>query len=359
MAVKILLAAGGTGGHIIPAIAFGRWLQRQGHSVLWVLGSRPLEREIARAHGIEAFFLPLEGSPLGSVGRQSLKRWKDLAVSVRLCLSLLKRESPAACVLFGGYLSLPVLIAAKLKRLPVVLHEQNTLAGTVTRLASRWGVPIATAWEECDGVPAEKRCCTGMPLREFRHLERSEAQRELLGVPLAEGEKLAVVLGGSLGSQGLTECLQSLLPVVKFNGWKVLFLGRSQEPPFPGALCHQACWDMSAVYGAADLILCRAGASTLAELELFPVPVVVIPWQQSAGGHQRRNAQYAAERGVAVIWTEDSPPEDLLAAFFSAPRPKRLCHPSPESSARLWTILQRTAVTLKGEDYFGSQGSGS
>ncbi len=360
MALTVLLAAGGTGGHIIPAIAFGRWLQRQGHSVIWMTGSRPLEREITEAHGISALTLPLEGSPLGVSGIKSLKRWKDLWTSLRACLPVLKKEQVDRCVIFGGYLSLPVLMAAKIRAIPLVIHEQNTSAGKITRLASFLGVPVASAWQKCDGIPEEKRHWTGMPLRDFRPLRREEAQKELLGEPLAEGEKLAIVLGGSLGSKGLAKTLQSLLPVVEFNNWKMLFMGADpKELPFSNAVFHSPCWDMSAVYCAADLIICRAGAATLAELEFFPVPVVVIPWKESAGGHQMRNAQYAVKRGTAVLWTEESSPEDLLAAFFSATVPKKPLEDNRGSSERLWAMLQRTAVALKGEKRFGSQGSGS
>ena len=319
MTHTILLAAGGTGGHIFPAIAFGQYLKKRGENVVWLCGSRPLETEIFSANGLQPEKLTLEGSPLGVRGLKSLARWKSLFSSFFESLSVLRKHNVACCVLFGGYLSLPVLFAARCLRIPVVIHEQNTVAGKVTRLASRMGVTVATAWEECLGLSGSRRVYTGMPLRSIALTDRKDAQRRLLGVSLCSDEKLLVITGGSLGSRGLKKTLQSARNMIKLSGYKVLCMGISEsERPFPEAMTHAACWDMGTVYSAADCILCRAGASTLAELKALRIPAVVVPWLGAADNHQQSNARVFSALTGAVVISEDASPDEFLKALSSA-----------------------------------------
>lgn len=339
MGMKILLAAGGTGGHIIPAIAFGHWLQEHGQTPVLVTGTRPLEKEICLAHAVQSKQLPLEGSPLGVSGIRSLKRWRSLFTAWRSCGQLIREEKIDKCVLFGGYLSFPVLLAARLAKIPTILHEQNTVAGRVTRLSSKIGIPVVTAWNKCEGLAEDKFTCVGMPIRKILLYDQQRAQTELLGTALPEGQKLAVVLGGSLGSGGLAEGLRKVLHVVKLNNWSLLFMGVSKSP-FAEARVHDACWDMAKVYSAADLIICRAGASTLAELLALNIPALVVPWMQSSEGHQQKNAQFFSELTENHVWIEGSSP-DVLQNFFSASFPGRKNGQDPgvNGSERLWNML--------------------
>ncbi len=300
---KILLAAGGTGGHIIPSIAFGQWLQIQGATVIWLTGSRPLESEIFSAHGIDPQKLSLEGSPLGVSGIRSLKRWKSLSCSYFEAKTILKKENVDTCVLFGGYLSLPILFAARRMKIPVLMHEQNAVAGKVTQLAAKMDIPVACTWAECQGIENAKTFCTGMPLRPIKLIPKKEAQRILLGTFLKDNEKLIIILGGSLGSGGMKNLLQISQDMIKLLGYRILCMGiKDEDRPFPDALTHEACWDMGLVYSAADVVICRAGASTLAEISALGVPAIVVPWMKSAGQHQLRNAEnFSKLTGVPVF----------------------------------------------------------
>ncbi len=312
MVTRVLLAAGGTGGHIIPSIAFGRWLRETGKEVSWLSGSRRLESDIYAAHGISPERLSLEGSPLGVSGFRSLARWKQLFLSFFEARGALKKTRAEACVLFGGYLSLPVLMAAKSMGVPVLMHEQNTVAGKVTRLAARLGVPVACAWPECRGLAPEKRIEVGMPLRKIVLGDRSAAQKELIGEVLPRNRKLIVILGGSLGSSGMNDVLRNSQNMIKSTGCKILCMGMTpQNRPFPEALTHEASWHMGPVYSAADAVVCRAGASTLAELEALGIPVVVVPWMRSADGHQLGNALLFAKRTGAPVLLEGNMPREF------------------------------------------------
>lgn len=345
MAYRILLAAGGTGGHIIPSVAFGLWLQKQGESVIWLSGSRPLEDEIYKAHGIAPQKLSLEGSPLGVPGLRSLKRWKHLFGSFFEACAILKRERIDHCVLFGGYLSMPVLLAARCLHVPALIHEQNTVAGKVTRFAARCGIPVACAWEECQGLDTIKKTVTGMPLREIRLIDKKDAQKRLLGASLSDNEKLIVILGGSLGSGGMKKVLQDTQNMIKSTSYKVLCMGiEPKDRPFPEALTHEACWDMTAVFSAADVIVCRAGASTLAELRALGIPALVVPWLKAAGQHQVSNAQYFSKLTGAPVFLEGSSQEQFRAALQSVAERRMSCENLNAGAVNLYEALRSLTV---------------
>lgn len=340
MAQRILLAAGGTGGHIIPSIAFGRWLRKSGKQVSWLTGSRALENEIFSAHGIAPEHLSLEGSPLGVSGVRSLRRWKQLFSSFFEARHALKAGRAEACVLFGGYLSMPVLLAAKSLRVPALMHEQNTVAGKVTRLASRMGVPVARAWPECRGLDAGVGTVVGMPLREIAVKDRAEAQKELIGRVLPPGQKLIVILGGSLGSSGMKNMLRSSQNMIESSGCTILCMGITPENrPFSGALTHEALWSMTPVYSAADAVVCRAGASTLAELEALGVPAIVVPWMKSADGHQLSNAQAFSKRTGCPVLLEGDMPCRFSQALSSVGARKKACADLDAGSSNLCKVL--------------------
>ncbi len=319
MAHKILLAAGGTGGHVIPSIAFGQWLQAHGETVVWLTGSRPLESEIFSAHKINPEKLSLEGSPLGVSGTRSLKRWKSLPYSFFEAKAIIKKENVDGCVLFGGYLSLPVLLAARMMRIPVLMHEQNTIAGKVTQFAAKIGIPVATAWAECRGIENTETYYAGMPLRPIKLIKKKDAQRILLGTLLKDDEKLIIILGGSLGSGGMKNLLQISQDMIKLSGYKILCMGiKNEDRPFPDALTHEACWDMGLVYSAADVVICRAGASTLAEIGALGVPAIVVPWMKSAGQHQLSNAVFFSRLTRAPVFLEGSSMKQFQNALADA-----------------------------------------
>jgi UDP-N-acetylglucosamine--N-acetylmuramyl-(pentapeptide) pyrophosphoryl-undecaprenol N-acetylglucosamine transferase len=152
---KILIVAGGTGGHIFPALAFGRWIldQKKNEGVSYLSGDRPLELEIYASQGIEPYRLFLSGSPLGSPSiLRNARRWMELFRSFFQVGRFLRRERPDACFLFGGYVSLLPLLWCRFLKIPILAHEQNACAGKVTKLASYLGAPVAAGWSQCRGL---------------------------------------------------------------------------------------------------------------------------------------------------------------------------------------------------------------
>lgn len=311
--MRLVMVAGGTGGHITPAIAFGQWRESRGDEVLYICGSRPLESEIYSRHGIEPRILPLEGSPLGTKNfGKRISRSFSMISSFFSMLFFFKKKRPHMVVLFGGYVSLPALMVCKLLSIPLLIHEQNAVAGKVTKLAHRMGFPVAKGWHRCDGVTADY---TGIPIRPVRTMNRSEALKELgLAPETLESKILIFVIGGSLGSSPLIPSVFSASSMVESAGCVYICLGHagtvsSEESRLIGL---PPCWDMSPVYEASDIVICRAGGSTLAEIAFYGIPAIVVPWEMAADGHQEANARCFFEEGAkGALWHPDLGPERL------------------------------------------------
>lgn len=346
---RVLIAAGGTGGHIVPAAVFGQWLEaHHGAAVTWLSGSRPLEGEIYGSFGIEPQVLSIEGSPLGvrspwRVLRRSIGLLKALGEAART----IARTRPEACVLFGGYVSLAPLLVCRVRKIPIVVHEQNAVAGRVTRLASRWGALVGSGWAACEGLSAFD--VTGTPVREPKPLSFPLA-RERLGLELPEGGRIVGVAGGSLGSEGLVraaleaaEAFEDGESVVTF-----LFLGERPEAVQPSNVRFVGRqWDMNPFYSLCDALICRGGGSTLAEALRWGLPAVVIPWERAAEGHQERNARCFEAAGGGIVWREGGgePLDAPLKKVLARGRKPLASDEAKNACSKLWAML---SLQIKG-----------
>ena len=303
---RVLIASGGTGGHIFPAIVFGKDLQAKGHNVEWLCGSRALERTIYNAEGISPVCLPLAGSPLGTKSpAKILGRIIDVFRSIIMSWRLVKNFD--AVYLFGGYISFAPLLAAKLRGIPLTLHEQNTVAGKVTRLAEKMGVKILTGWPVCEGIKAFEYA--GIPVREPVRLERSAALSRL-GLTLRPGAKVIGIAGGSLGSGPLSEKLAETAELC--GECEFVFLSSKERRDDGNRHYITPQWDMNPFYSACDVLVCRAGGSTLAEVLKWGMPAIVIAWPGAMDNHQQKNAEeFVKLAGNAHIFSEDDSSQAL------------------------------------------------
>lgn len=311
---RILIASGGTGGHIFPAIVFGKDRQQKGDTVSWLCGSRKLEEEIYHSAGIEPVILPLSGSPMGTRSPAKIfTRIVDVFKSISQTSKYIKSFKPDEVYLFGGYISFAPLIVSKLKGIPVTLHEQNTVAGRVARTAARMGAKIITGWPVCEGI--KSFTYTGTPAREPVRIPRDEALR-LLGVNVREGAKIIGVAGGSLGSGPLSEILMKaarLCPEYEF-----IFLSAKERHDDGNSHFIPPQWDMNPFYSACDIVVCRSGGSTLAEILKWGMPAITIPWPGAMDNHQMKNAEEfvkLSENGR--IFNENDSPENLAVTIRS------------------------------------------
>ncbi len=303
-----MIAGGGTGGHVIPALAIAR-------EVRDAYGAEV--RFVGTARGIETRLVPEAGFPLElihvgqlknvSVGTK-LRTMFDLPLGVMRCVRLLKSYRPQVVVGVGGYASGPAMLAAILLRVPTLAFEPNAAPGLANRLAGRWVSTAAVNFEETRRYFRNARV-TGIPVRaEFF---------EIAGKP-SGGARQLLVFGGSQGARVLNEIMPKILfPLLRdVKGLTVLH----QSGPRAEAATRQAYletgadasrWrvgayldDMPERFGEADLILCRSGASTMAELAAAGKPALLVPFAAATDDHQRKNAEVFVAAGAAQMLLE-------------------------------------------------------
>lgn len=316
-----MLAGGGTAGHVYPALAIAETLVEAGHDArtLTFVGSRQgAETSLVPAAGFRLVTHTLRGF------RRSLRLgdvwWSMTAIPLLIlatvsCLQLFRRERPRVVVSVGGYASMPASLAALITRVPLVTCSYDLLPGLATRLQARWARAAAVAYLPSSLPRAE---LTGAPVRKsIRDCTRSagpSAKRGELG--FVPDLPLVVVMGGSLGSALLNE-VADRLSVSDRDDFSILHLcgdryfdadERNEIHRPDGSLRYRRlarCEDMAAVYAAADIVVIRAGASTIAEVATVGVASVIVPWKSAADDHQTLNARLLADRGAAVVVPEN------------------------------------------------------
>ena len=316
--MRVAIAAGGTGGHVYPALAVARSLRARPAppELAWLGGRRGLEAELVPPAGIP--FRRLLVRSLRSTGRDVhlLLDPLRLAASVPQAAWLLARRRPDAVFTTGGYVAIPVLVAARLLRIPVVLWDGNVVPGRSVRATARLAGAVAVSDPRTCAALAAGRCYqTGTPIRDPRAIDR-EAARERLGFP--PGDRLLLVFGGSQAVRRFNAAVAEALPrlvercaVLHVTGdagyGEALAVGASL-PPGRRARYRPVPFladEMSAALAAADLVVGRAGASTLAECAAFAVPLVCVPYPHAAG-HQRANAEAYAATGAARLVDDEA-----------------------------------------------------
>jgi UDP-N-acetylglucosamine--N-acetylmuramyl-(pentapeptide) pyrophosphoryl-undecaprenol N-acetylglucosamine transferase len=301
-----VIAAGGTGGHIFPGLALAREIvaRRPGARVIFVGTGRGLEARLVPAAGFGLESVQVSGF----AGKRVAARIGSLArlpLAILKARRLLRRLAPRAVAGVGGYVSVPVVLAARSLSIPTLIHESNALPGIANRLLSRVATRTAVGLETANTRLPRPGCVTGNPVRPefFRAPPRD---------PAAVARRL-LVFGGSQGSASLNRALVESAPllsaedleVVHQTGerWLETVRGAYREPPagwrlepFLPLLHEQMSW--------CDLAVCRAGAMTLSELAAAGRPAVLVPLPSSTHGHQLENARAFSEAGAAVVLDE-------------------------------------------------------
>jgi UDP-N-acetylglucosamine--N-acetylmuramyl-(pentapeptide) pyrophosphoryl-undecaprenol N-acetylglucosamine transferase len=323
--MRLLIAGGGTGGHIYPALAVARSLRaRSGAPELrWVGGHRGLERTIVPAAGIPLQRLWLRS--LRSAGRD-IHLVLDpirLGLSIPQAFVSLLRHRPAAIFTTGGYVAIPVLMAATVLRIPSVLWDGNVVPGRSVRFVARFATVITVSHQATVTALARPNSyVTGTPIRALGGIDPDEARARFGGRP---GERILLVFGGSQAVRRINDAVAGALPrlvdkvrvvhVTGDDGYASALAARDRLPTelrdryVPFGFLHGD--EMTAALAAADLALGRAGASTLAEAAAFALPTAIVPYPH-ASGHQRLNAESFAEAGAAVLVEDDELDADRL-----------------------------------------------
>lgn len=306
---RILVAGGGTGGHLMPALAIADALRGLRPDVEPVL--------VGAARGVEAELLPQRTFRYHLLPVEPLYRrqwWRNLKWPLLLprvwgaCRRVLDAERPRLVVGTGGYAAGPMLLAAVRRGLPTALQEQNAYPGIATRWAARWAKEVHLGFPEAEAhlrVGRAGRVLTlGNPIVPPDPASRAAA-RTALGLP-ADG-RVILVMGGSQGSRAINEAVASVLDQALVPDVSLLWsTGRSTHARFlgyarPPAVQVASFWDpIGPAYASADLVVSRAGAMTLAEVTAWGLPSVLIPLPTAAADHQTPNAQALAAVGAAI-----------------------------------------------------------
>lgn len=320
--VRIIFAAGGTGGHIFPALAIADAVRdmRPDAEILFV-GTRDR---------IESRVVPRAGYRFVSIwisGFQRSLRLRNLLFPLKIAVSLvqsflhLRRFKPHVAVGTGGYVSGPVLWMASRMGVPVALHESNSVPGVATRLMAAQAQVVFTAFQETSLRLArtDNVRLVGTPVRQSGRIQRADG---LARFSLAPDKKTLLVLGGSLGAASINNAVLRVVERFADSGIQLLWqTGRYQDSTIQEALRGKSVgWvgpfieDMESAYAAADLAVCRAGAATVAELAATGTPAILVPYPRATDDHQTHNARLLEQASAAVMISD----ADLDARLSSA-----------------------------------------
>jgi UDP-N-acetylglucosamine--N-acetylmuramyl-(pentapeptide) pyrophosphoryl-undecaprenol N-acetylglucosamine transferase len=323
---KVLLSAGGTGGHIFPAVAVANEIKSRFPEceILFVGAEGKMEMEKVPQSGYKIIGLPI-------AGLQRKLTLSNFLLPIKILKSMLKAKSvvkefrPEIAVGFGGYASGPTLRAAGTAGVPTVLQEQNSFAGVTNKLLAKRAEAICVAYEGMDAFfQKEKIQLTGNPVRkDFVKLPYSQKEA-LVKLDFDPTKKTILIVGGSLGARAVNTAVEASLKTWLQQGFQVIWqCGKiyksNLEAKYEGSAglrLFDFIQDMALVYSAADVIVSRAGAMSVSELSLVGKPVVFMPSPNVAEDHQTKNAMALVSKQAALI-VRDSEAELRLAEVVS------------------------------------------
>ncbi len=308
-AVKVVLAGGGTGGHFFPALALGRELRARDIEVLMITTARGRERSLIPAEGFSVETIRVEG--LRGMGIQARARsFLLLPQALMHAFGLLGRYGPRVVVGVGGYAAGPVCMAAILRRVPLLIHEQNLSPGLTNRALARVAEVVAVSFDETRPLVRREVVVTGNPIR--REILEAERRKGLEAFHLDPEKVTVLVFGGSQGAHHINRAVAAALPHLTRLRDRIQIIHATGERDRTALEEAYHAWkgearvfpfiqDMASAYAAADLVVSRAGATTIAELTALGKPSVLIPYPFAAGDHQRGNAEGVVRVGGARL----------------------------------------------------------
>ncbi len=303
---RILMAGGGTGGHVMPLLAVAEELRLRGYEPWFIGTATGFEARLVPARGFPLEFIEIGGFMGLGLARKLRLLWQ-LPLSILRCLSLISSRGAAACFSLGGYAAAPPVIASLLRGLPLVVMEPNAMPGLVNRWMGRFArrallsFPQAASW-----FPSASVEITGLPVRsEFFSIAPKDPAPELT----------LLITGGSQGSQTLNRAVRELWPLLEESRLPVRLIHQCGKRDYEiisrdfvstglSGTVTAFIDDMPAAYAAADLVLCRAGAGAVSELAAAGRPAILVPFPFAADDHQAKNAQAIVESGAGLMYRD-------------------------------------------------------
>lgn len=324
--MRIILTGGGTGGHIYPALAFIKYIKEAepNSEILYVGTERGLESKIVPAAGIAFKTVDVQGFKR-SLSLDNFRTIAKFLTSTQAAKKIIKDFKPDVVVGTGGYVAGPVLYAAETLHIPTLIHEQNSIPGITNKFLSKRVTKIAVAFEAAKAYfPAEKTVFAGNPrAQEVAHLQATDILTTEYG--LQKGKKTVVIFGGSRGAMTINEAFKKALPLFEKEDFQVVYAS--------GQIYYdedQAIFDaykeskniairpyisnMLDVFAASDLVLCRAGATTIAEVTALGLPTIFVPSPNVTADHQTKNAQALVDIHAAKMIRDTELTGDLMVS---------------------------------------------
>lgn len=315
----ILVMAGGTGGHVFPALATAKELQARGHRVSWLGSANSFEARLVPEHGIAIDTIRIHGLRGNGLLRLLLAPL-HLTRALFQALAIVRRGSPDVVLGMGGFASGPGGLAAKLQHIPLVIHEQNAIAGLTNKLLAKIATTVCQAFPHT--FARADAVTTGNPVRKEIAALADPAQR----YQEREGPLHLLVIGGSLGAAALNTLVPAALallpseqrPLVRHQA------GRDKETVTAATYTEQQVGaevtafidDMAEAFAWADLVIARAGALTVAELAAAGVAACLVPYPHAVDDHQSANGAYLADAGAAWLLPQATVTPEILAALL-------------------------------------------
>ena len=317
--MKVLITGGGTGGHIYPAIAIANKMKNEikNIDILYVGTKKGMESLIVPNTGYKFEAIRVRGFKR-SLSMDTFRSFKDLTLGLTDAIRIIKSFKPDLIIGTGGFVCGPLVFIGSLFRIKTVIHEQNVIPGVTNKILSKFVDRILISFEESKGYfkKSDKIIISGNPVREdFKHLNKKK-YREDLGI---DGEKLVVLaFGGSRGAEKINEAMidvmtyyngNSDIQIIHVTGeshynnimWR---LKNSITHLFSNIVVKPYIHDMAKYMGACDLVICRSGAITLAEITTIGLPSILIPSPHVTNNHQEYNARVLEKNGAAILLTE-------------------------------------------------------
>lgn len=312
---RVILTTGGTGGHIFPALAVAEEITRRYPKarILFLGGQYGPEADLAARAGLEYVGLPVRG--VMGRGLRALAAAGAMGLGVWRAVSVVRRFDPDIAVGFGGYAAFAGVLAARLCGRPAAIHEQNAIPGLTNRLLGHVVQRVFLSLPDTAGVfPARRSVTTGNPVRAAivaAGAAAAVAVTEGGAAPRSVHSRRLLVMGGSLGARAINEAVVAALPALRDAGvelwhqtgtsdWERVRTGYKQAG-ISEARVEAFIDDVASAYTWADLVLCRAGATSVAELAVAGKPSVLVPFPFATHNHQLHNARHVADAGAALV----------------------------------------------------------
>lgn len=319
--LRVLISGGGTGGHIFPALSIANALKRRCDAeILFVGAENRMEMERVPAAGYKIIGLPVAGFNRHNI-LKNIGVLIKLRKSISMARDIIKEFKPDIAIGVGGYASGPTLKAAQRAGVSTLLQEQNSYAGVTNKLLAKKADRICVAYEGMDKFfPSDRIIMTGNPVRKDlleRHSDMAEARKSF---GLDPEKPTVLVVGGSLGARTLNESMEGGIARLVKKGLQVIwqtgrhFGTRGQEAAknLKGTVVTEFISDMASAYAAASIVVSRAGAGSISELELLGKPCILVPSPNVAEDHQTKNALALSSRGAAVLVTDAEARDKLI-----------------------------------------------